>query len=371
VQDERDHRIAELKREVADLKTLARALLAQNEQLRAENDMLRVQNAELRAENEELRRLLGQNSSNSSKPPSSDNPADRRARRGKGATGKKRGGQPGHKGSQRALLPPTSPPVDCFPTLCRRCERHLPRKYDPRPVSHQTVDLPQIVPVVSEWRLHRVACTCGVVTCAQVPEGVPTGMCGPGLMALIALLTGDYKLSRRRAVSLLSDVLGIEISLGALSEVEGSVAEILEKPCDEARDHVADAPVKHSDATSWSVAGKARTLWTVSSAWATVFFITQDGTMPSLRGIFAKIKGTLVSDRGGQFRFWAMANRQICWAHLIRKFVTFAERKGEVGRLGENLLLLARTMIHYWHNVRDGTLTRAAFQRLMGDLTPT
>jgi hypothetical protein len=59
-------------------------------------------------------------------------------------------------------------------------------------------------------------------------------MCGPGLMALIALLTGDYKLSRRRAVSLLSDVLGIEISLGALSEVEGSVSEILEKPCDEA-----------------------------------------------------------------------------------------------------------------------------------------
>lgn len=60
----------------------------------------------LEAENAELRRRLGENSSNSSKPPSSDAPSDRAARPSAAASGKKRGGQPGHKGSKRTLLPP-------------------------------------------------------------------------------------------------------------------------------------------------------------------------------------------------------------------------------------------------------------------------
>ena len=124
MQDERDVRIAKLEAEVADLRTMVKALLADNEQLRAENQALRTKVEELEAR-------LGQNSSNSSKPPSSDSPADRSARQGKPPTGKKRGGQPGHKGSQRQLLTPTKPPVDCFPETCRRCEKDLPARPDP------------------------------------------------------------------------------------------------------------------------------------------------------------------------------------------------------------------------------------------------
>jgi transposase len=104
-----------------------------------------AENVELRAEVADLRARLGQNSSNSSKPPSSDSPADRGARPGKPPSGRKRGGQPGHKGSQRQLLTPTKPPVDCFPAFCRRCEKHLPALPDPDPRRHQTVDLPAIV----------------------------------------------------------------------------------------------------------------------------------------------------------------------------------------------------------------------------------
>jgi len=334
VQDERDRRIAKLEEEVADLKAVVKALLAENARLREEN-------AQLRAEVEDLRAQLKQNSSNSSKPPSTDSPSDREARRGKSPSGRKRGGQPGHKGSQRQLLEPTKPPVDCFPENCRRCGKDLPHRPDPDPLRHQTVDLPPIAPVVSEWRLHRVGCDCGTITCGTLPPGVPSGMCEPGLMALIGLLTGDYNMSRRRAVSLLGDVLGIEISLGALSEAENKVSDALAAPVDEVRDHVANQTIKHSDATGWRQGGEARTLWTIATAFATVFFITKDGTMAGLRGLFAKVKGILVSDRGKQFGFWAMAKRQICWAHLIRRFAGFAERAGPTGQLGQNLLLCA------------------------------
>lgn len=359
--DGRDARIAKLEEDVADLRKMVKALLARNDELSAEVGRLRT-------ENEELRARLGQNSSNSSKPPSTDSPADRAARGGKPPTGKKRGGQPGHKGSQRQMLTPTKTPVQCFPPRCRRCRKDLPQRPDPDPIRHQTVDLPPISPEVAEWCLHRVTCDCGEVTCAALPRGVARGICGPGLMALIGLLTGDYNMSRRRAVGLLGDVLGIDISLGALSEAEEKVSEAVAAPVEEAREHVADQPIKHSDATGWRQAGQARTLWTIASTFVTVFFITKDGSMAGLRGLFAKVKGILVSDRGKQFGFWAMDQRQICWAHLIRRFTDFAERSGPAGRLGKSLLLCAQTVIHCWHRARDGTMSRRKLQNVMASL---
>jgi transposase len=184
-------------------------------------------------------------------------------------------------------------------------------------------------------------------------------------MALIALLTGDYNMSRRRAVRLLSDLLGIEISLGALSGVEEKASDALAVPAQEIREHVADQAVKHSDATGWWQAGQARTLWTIATAFATLFVITKNGSRAGLRGIFTKVKGILVSDRGRQFTFWAMHKRQICWAHLIRKFAGFAARDGPAGQVGEGLLLCAQTMLHFWHLVCDGKMSRRKFQRLM------
>lgn len=346
MQDERDARIAKLEAQVA---------------------LLLAKIAELEAK-------LGQNSSNSNRPPSGDSPGDRESRPGKAPSGRPRGGQPGHKGWKRTLLPPekVTKTRDCFPDRCRRrgCGRRLPRQPDDNPLRHQVVEVPPIEPHVTEYRLHRVACDCGKVTCAALPPGVPRGMCGPRLMALIGLLTGVYRQSRRDAVSLLGDVLGVKISLGALSESEDNVSGAIEAPVEEARIHVSEQGIKHVDATGWKQAGQGRTLWTITTKLVTVFGITLDGSRARLRGLFAAVRGILVTDRGTQFGFWAMKDRQICWAHLIRKFVSFAERAGPVGQLGEDLLLLSRTMIHCWHRVRDGTMSRRTFRRVITKLRP-
>jgi transposase len=140
-------------------------------------------------------------------------------------------------------------------------------------------------------------------------------------------------------------------------------------PVQEAKEHVAEQPIKHADATNWRQGGQARTLWTIATTLVTVFCINKNGSMAGLRGLFTKLKGILVSDRGKQFGFWAMDKRQICWAHLIRKFKGFAERTGVAAELGESLLLCAQVMIHYWHQVRDGTMSRRKFQQLMASLS--
>jgi transposase len=346
VADRRDDEIAELQRTVAEQQEIIARLLARVDALEAR---------------------LAQNSSNSGKPPSSDAPGDRPERPKSTPSGKPRGGQPGHKGHKRELLPPeqVTATVEHFPPACGACGDDLPQRPCAEPLRHQVIDAPQVAPNVTEHRLHAAECIgCGHVTRAALPEGVPRGVCGPRLIALIGLLTGAYHLSRRQASALLADLLGIRIALGTLSESEERLGDALAAPVQEALEHACREPVKHVDATGWREAGKARSLWTIATALVTVFAITLDGSKEHLLGVLTAIRGILVSDRAPQFGFWAMHLRQICWAHLLRKFVAFSEdKRPEVAKLGEQLLLFGHVLFHQWHRVRDGTLSRAAFRR--------
>ena len=146
---------------------------------------------ELQREVAALKARLNQNSSNSSKPPSSDPPSVKRAPP-RPPTGKKRGGQPGHKPHRRDLVPPeqVTATFDIKPETCHGCGAALLGD-DPEPWRHQVAELPPIEPVVTEYRLHRLICEeCGEKTCGQLPAGVPRGAFGPRLQAVLSLLAG-------------------------------------------------------------------------------------------------------------------------------------------------------------------------------------
>ena len=330
--------------------------------------------AKLEAENASLRAKLAEYSRNSNRPPSSDSPSQRAQRTPKRDTGRGPGGQPGHGGHQRVLLPDeeVTRVVRREPRRCRRCAADLEGAEPLDALRHQVVDLPPLQPDVTEYRLGRRRCPdCKTVTCAKLPHGVPRGMCGPRLMALVALLTGVYHVSRQSARQLLADVLGVRLSLGALSETEGKIAEALAPAHDEALARVRQARAKNIDATTWARAGEHRALWVMASRLATVFVVGVGATAHAVRSLVGTVRGILVSDRGSQFGFWAMERRQICWAHLIRKFVAFTESaRPAVQKLGESLLMLAQVHLRAWHNVRDGTGSRGELQRLVTNLEP-
>jgi transposase len=351
-QDWRDERIAELERQLADRDERIAKLETQVERL-----LKRV---------DELEARLNRNSSNSSQPPSKDTPQQREERDKKEPTGNKRGGQPGHKPHQRTLLPPekVSRIEDHYPQECSACGSRLTSIDDPEPFRHQVIELPPLEPEVSEHRLHAGECDeCGHWTRAELPVGVPRSMFGPRLLALVGLLTGTFRMGRRSAQLLLADVLGIQVSLGALSESEERVSEAVAPAVDEAVDFVRTQAVKHVDATSWSQSGAARTLWTITTALVTVFRITLDGKMPTVKKLLGRVRGLLVSDRATAFGFWAMAQRQICWAHLLRKFAGFVERGGAGSQIARELRETAELMFHHWHRVRDGTMSRRQFRQ--------
>jgi transposase len=99
-------------------------------------------------------------------------------------------------------------------------------------------------------------------------------------------------------------------------------------------------------------------LWTIATKAATVFKIISDGTAETLAPLFGALRGILVSDRATAINFWAMERRQICFAHLLRKFVSFSERDGPAGAFGQQLLDYTGIIFEYWHNFKDDKLCR-------------
>lgn len=356
-----DDRIARLERQVAALMAALVDKDAEIIRLRAENERLVQRVAE-------LERRLGENSSNSSKPPSSDPPKQQEARRqGRKKSKRRRGGQPGHEGHQRVLMPveEVDAVADHFPPACDACGLLLFPKLDPSAYRHQVTELPAVKPVVTEHRLHSVVCNCGCTSRGELPAGITNSSFGPRLTATIGLLAGTYRISRRNVVAIMSDLHAVSISLGAVSTCEQRVSAAVAAPADEALDHVQRAPVKFIDATSWRQAGAMCCLWVLASTLVSVFRITARGTAETVRSLLGRHRGIVVSDRATSFAWLDGSRRQLCWAHLLRKFAAFSERTdgGEV--IGRQLFGYATLMFSYWHQVRDGTLSRAYFRRLM------
>lgn len=328
--------------------------------------LVRVQ--ALEQEGAALREQLNRNSGNSSQPPSSDGPnkASKPVRRPK--SDRQRGGQPGHAGTTRKLVPleQVKASYDLKPPVCHQCGEPLTGA-DVEPYRHQVTDIPPVVAEVTEYRLHRLVCEgCGVETTAELPTGVPLSAFGPRLQAMISLLSGRYHLSKRDAAEVMTDFFQAEVSLGSVPTLEQRTSEALKEPVDEARAYVKKQPVVHMDETGWREANQKAWLWLATTTLVTVFFIRPSRGGAVAREILeATFTGIVVSDRWSAYNWLLTLFRQLCWAHLRRDFQAFVERGGSSQTLGEDLLAQVRLMFDWWPKVRDGTMSRATFQEKM------
>jgi transposase len=328
----------------------------------------RVNELETRVRDLEAR--LGLNSTNSSMPPSSD-PIGMKRKPPAPPTGRKRGGQPGHPKAQRALVPPEKvrQTTDCKPAACRRCHQPL-QGDDPDPLIHQVAELPRMEPIVDEYRLHRLTCPhCGAMTCGVLPEGVPTGSFGPYLQAVLAMLAGAYRLSKRQIPQLVGDLFGLTISTGMISKLEQQSAAALEAPYNELATAVPQAEAVNIDETSWREDRKKAWLWVTVTAVATVFTIVRSRAGKIARALLGSKEDQVVSsDRFSAYEWIAAVGRQLCWGHLRRDFQAMIDRGDGGERIGRQLLSLSNRLFRHWHRVRDGTLQWGAFQDRMSRL---
>ena len=310
---------------------------------------------------DQLNQRLNRNSTNSSRPPSSDPPHVKR-RPPIPPAGRKRGGQPGHARQQRPLVPSeqVQRAIPVKPTACRKCGHALDGD-DPQPRRHQVAEIPPITPEVTEYRLHRLTCPdCGTRTCASLPVGVPTGAFGPRLQAVLAVLAGGYRLGKRPIRHLAHDLFGLSISTGMVAKLERGTAAALAQPMAEMVSYVRTLPA-NVDETSWREAGAKAWMWVVVTSLVTIFRVaaTRCGKVAG-ELLASENRQVVTSDRWkayNQFR-----RRQYCWAHLRRDFQAMIDRRDSGTPVGKRLLDLSDRMFGWWHRVRDGTLSRSSFR---------
>jgi transposase len=319
--------------------------------------------AQLEKRVRQLEEQLGKNSTNSSRPPSTDGPAIKRAPP-KDSSGRARGGQPGHAFHARPLLPPDRT-IPLKPDTCRHCG-HALRGQDPEPLRHQVLDLPVAKVDVTEYELHRLACPrCGTTTCAPLPAGVPTGHSSPRLQATTALLTGGYRLSKRQVQTMLADLFGVPLSAGEVCALEQQTSQILAPVVEELQEFCRTQPA-NIDETGWRQERRRAWLWVVVTQLVTVFHIALSRGGKVVRELLGEdYRHVLSSDRWSAYKRQPLRYRQVCWAHLQRDFQAMVDRNNAGSAIGEELLCCAQDLFHWWQRVRDGTLSRATFRNYM------
>jgi transposase len=335
-------------------------------------DGLERQVSELRQQVQDLKARLEQNSTNSSKPPSTD-PIGVKRRPPGPPSRKRRGGQEGHPRRMRALVPPdrVASVTDCKPAQCRRCSHPLSGE-DPEPRRHQVAELPPIEPEVHEYRLHRLRCPrCATVTSGALPGGVPRTSFGPRLHAILSVLTGAYRLSKRQVAQLCSDLLGLTISIGMIAKLERITAEALERPMAELAEGVKTASAAHIDETGWREAHLKAWLWVVVTSVGVVFRIARSRAGAVAADLLGEQPTPIViSDRFPAYEWIGLGSRQICWAHLRRDMQAMIDRDGDGAEVGRRLLWQSDKLFEAWHKVRDGTIRRSTFLQTVSWLRP-
>ncbi len=333
------------------------SMAAENAQLRRENVELQALVVELRERIRELEERLKQNSSNSSKPPSSDGPeVDRPPKRRKNR--RPRGGQKGHQGHTRPLVPvdQVDELIPCVPECCACCGEALIGT-DPNPERHQQVDIPEPKVIVREYQIHRLQCQqCGQVTAGELPEGVTRSRFGPRAHALVSLLTGKWLISKRMTAALLSLIFGLDLSPSTISAMERRMAEALEIPVAEAHEAVKKAGVVHADETSWREAKNRAWLWVAATSLVIVFLIQRRRNAEAARVLLGEdFAGQLCTDRYGAYHW--VERRGLCWAHLLRDFQAIADRYGSEWH-GTRLVLAGQRVVATWNDWNEGQIDR-------------
>jgi transposase len=340
-------------------------VLGQLQRQQQENEQLRVQLTALATELASLRERIGRNSRNSSKPPSSDGPGFQPPERRKGS-GRKRGGQQGHPGAGPELLPieRVDEVVEHHPDACRRCGTLLQGE-DPEPLRHQVIEIPPITPVVIEHRLHRLLCPCcSTSTCAELPAAVEPSRYGPRLSALVCLLGSAFPLSFGRTQALLDQLLGVEISRGAIASIRERLSAALQHPVAEALEAARQQPVAYVDETGAPTGnadgrnpgGRRGWQWVMVTPVVTVFLQGLSRSSAAAMELLGAFAGIVVSDRFSAYNHLPLEQRQLCWAHLIRDLAAITERQGASGEIGAQLQVQQQQLFEHWHQWKDGRI---------------
>jgi len=303
------------------------AVVAEREAMLAERDVVI---AELRSRIAELEAQLGQDSGNSSAPPSRDK-TDRRARRAeqaaqrkarRAAGGKPRspGKQPGSPGSTLERRAPTATRVH-VPQACRCCGGGLADAPVTSTATRQVLEIPEPRLEVTDHVAERRRCACGAETTAVFPAEAVGAVCwGPRARAAASYLMARQHLPLERCAEAMEVLFDAPMGEGTLAGVLPDAASRLARFMARLADLLGKAPVVHADETSTRVGVRADWVHTISTEWLTYLAHHRKRGLEAIEaiGVLNNYTGTIVHDGLATYDKLGGATHAQCCAHILR-----------------------------------------------------
>jgi transposase len=325
---------------------------------------------ELDADLEKLKKKLvwkDRNSQNSSKPPSLDSTLEKKKRKQqKKKSEKNAGGQPGHKGTRRELIPESEVDkiIPVYPESCERCNTLFIDKdhssSDTPSSRWQVTEIPEIKPKTTEYQCFTKQCKCGHCTNAKLPEGVSASNFGPRLTAIIAYMTSVMRGSRRGVKEFLDIILDVNMSLGSVQNCLERTSEALAPVDYQLNRELSKQAVLNADETGWNDSW----LWIFVSSTFIYFRVAASRGSDVLQDVLGdSFNGVLCVDRWGAYSKFHKGKFQFCWAHLkrdIKKLNEIGEKTENQDALefSEKINRLRKRIMRYWYKFKDDKIDR-------------
>jgi transposase len=266
-------------------------------------------------------------SHNSSKPPSTDIGKVKRTVSLRGPSGKRPGGQPGHKGNTLEMSGSPDLIVVHFVESCTRCGMSLQGQSSQGYQSRQVFDLPPIKLQVTEHRSEIKSCPCcQAVNQAPFPVAVTQKVQYGTEVQKLAVYFNSYQLlPYKRTSEMFEDLLGHRINEASLVSMNQRCADNLAGFIGELKEAIAVQEVSHADETGYYYNGVRNWLHVLTTEQHTLYMPhAKRGTEAmDAMGILRSYKGVLVHDFWKSYLEYGCAHA-LCNVHHLRD-LTFCQ----------------------------------------------
>jgi transposase len=325
----------------ADLQPSYEQLAALVVEISARLEEANARLAEANARIAELEARLGKNSRNSSKPPSSDGPGKPALKSLRGKSGRRPGGQAGHRGQTLCQVAVPDRRRRHVRFRCQGCGEGLAGAPEVGLERRQVFDIPAVRVRVTEHQLIKRRCGCGTVTCGDAPVGVDAPVrYGPNVAAIVIYLYVGQFLSKERTAKALAELFGIPISGGTVAAMTArAAAELGTKGgfAEQVRGRLTEAQVAHFDETGMRVQNKLRWVHSASTGKYVLITVHDKRGVEAMNaaGVLPAFTGVAVHDGWAPYDTYDKATHARCNAHVLRELQAVIDHHNSDGGEGE------------------------------------
>lgn len=322
------------------IEELEKKLSSAMEIIEEQSKIIKSQSILISKQSEEIKRLkealklkeVKKTSKNSHLPPSKDlgrvEPKKNQSLREK--SNKPVGGQLGHKGTTLLMSEEPDEIIDLRPNYCNECGKSLLERPSKMISRRQLIDIPPIIPTITEYRNYEVMCNCGHCQKEEYPQGVTNHVqYGPNIQSIVIYQNVYQYVPFKRLQDFFAKIMGLKISKGTLENIIRRTSKKAENTYEQLRKVIEVSFFVGSDETGAKLKGKKMWFWVWQSAIVTYIVAACTRSKQVIQDTFPDglPNSILCSDRLAAQLSTVSKGTQICLVHLLRDLNYLIEKE--------------------------------------------